>query len=353
MSILVQRAVESITGVPRHRPTSRPASSGAIVHRLFRMWESVAGRRCGDNGSGDTVRIESAAHIDEETGETVIQFFTVESVLAHVEGTVRNFIRGKIPRVSSVSVPMLSTPGFNLPLPAAGYLFAISAPTNNQANLTGFATANPPVVSMTPSGSDTVMMFYALTYSNGSGSTGLTTGASFNSQAATICGTELVINNAGGLGAMSMWYKLSPSATTANATMTISNSQGGGTLCCVVYSGVNQSMTYSGTPTDAYNSVSATGTNGSVSVTTVLNNSYVTGFQQNNGVMIGAGSGATARITDGGGTRVLDSGSAITPAGPFSLNWTNSSVPYGVVAASISPVQPSAPSGSFFLSNFM
>lgn len=297
-----------------------------IVFRFFRILEKIFGRQPG-------IKAESAW-----SNDGAAQFYTLEAALMHIEGCVRKLT---IPSFSRVHIPALSFGNANMQaslVPGMEYLFAISAPTVDDANLTGLAAANPPSVSLTPSGTDRLMLWYMHAYSNGSGQTGSTASATFNtSESATSCGTALTINNAGGLGEMSMWYRVAPTATTANATVSITNSQGGGALKMVIYSGCAQSS-----PINAYNSVSATGTNASLSVTTTVDNSWVTGFQENNGVAVTVGSGCSKRRTDGGGDRVLDSGSAITPAGAFNINWSHSSVPYGVVASAISPATATA-----------
>lgn len=299
------------------------------VYNVFRVYERVFGREHG-------VRPESAC---DSKGNR--QFFTLESFLMYCEGRLRQF---KLPELSyeRVYIPVLSPVGAPSSMVGVPYLLAIGAPTNNQASLTGYAGANPPVVSMTPSGSDTIMMWYTHAFSNGAGQTGVTASATFNtSESATSAGTHLNINNSGGLGQMSIWYRVAPTATTANATVTITNSQGGGALNLVVYSGVDQT-----TPSAGYNTNTTTSANANVNVTTTVANSYVTGFSLNNGVPVTAGTGMTARVTDGGGTRVLDSGNLATTQ-TFNWNVVNSSQPWGAVATALSPVA-STPNSGFF-----
>lgn len=304
------------------------------VYNTFRVLEFLFGRKYG-------VRPESSN--DTETGIT--QFFTLESALMYMEGHVRAL---KLPKIEKVYIPQLAfaTNGF---IPQSTqkipYLFAISAPTKDDANLTSYSQANPPSVSLTPSGSDRLMVWYFSTLSSGGGQYGDITAATFNtSESATDAGTHLVLNNAGGIGEFCIWYRVAPTATTANATCTINNSQGGTNQYIVIYSGVDQT-----TPKNAYGTTSGTGNSVALSITTTVDNSWVTGHTTNNGVSMTVGSGCSARRTSGGGDQVIDSGGAVTPAGAFSLNWSmGGSQPYGAIGIAISPVAATT-SGKNFL----
>jgi hypothetical protein len=319
--------ISFITRRPRYVPKFE--TGPYWVFNVFRVYEQIFGRRYG-------IRCESTS---DDKGN--VQFYTWEAALMYVEGKLRSF---KLPEFSRVHVPAFQMAGVPLSFTKSPYLFAITAPSNNASGLTSFGSGNPSSQSMTPSGTDRVLLWYSMAYSNGGGQYGSTASATFNtSESATSVGAQLVVNNAGGLGSFSAWYRVAPTATTANATVTISNSQSGGALYLAVYSGVDQT-----TPTHGWATASSSGSaNSNVNVTTTVANAYVTGWQNNNGVAVSLGTGMTARVTDGGGVRVQDSGELASPQ-TFNWNAIHSSIPWGCGAFALSPVASASSNSGFF-----
>ena len=167
------------------------------------------------------------------------------------------------------------------------------------------------------------------------------TGVTYNSVAMTKI-TDFGIESTSNVS-MSVWFLINPA--TGSHTLTTTRT---GTASCSVrvisYTGANQSLTYTGTPTDNYATLgdTATATSRALAVTTLANNSWVIGFNRTGlvGYATTPGSGTMSRTTSSASGRICgDSGHDIVTAGSYTMNWTNAGADSNIVISlSLSPV---------------
>ena len=80
---MFKRFIELVTG--HERETIVPEwSSRSITHNLFRKWEVLAGRKAG---------IRAEVSMSKYDGKITRKFYTIEARIAHIEGTIRTFLR--------------------------------------------------------------------------------------------------------------------------------------------------------------------------------------------------------------------------------------------------------------------
>ena len=115
---------------------------------------------------------------------------------------------------------------------------------------------------------------------------------------------------------------------------------------CASYTGVNQSITWTGgSPTDNTAVQSGTGTSVTQSVTTIADNSWVfTCCWEDNGVANTTTTNITIRGTAQIVTQAGDSNAAVTPAGAYSQTWNSDGTSkWGMIQASFSPAVAAGP----------
>lgn len=121
------------------------------------------------------------------------------------------------------------------------------------------------------------------------------------------------------------FYLLNPTSGSNNITVTPPKTSNW-RIQAMCYNGVNQSLTYTGTPTDnfATHTDSSVVTDASITVSTIQNNSWVISMARQTAIgatNIAAGTNTTGRTLTtifGNG----DSGALITPAGSYTNHWT-------------------------------
>jgi len=79
------------------------------------------------------------------------------------------------------------------------------------------------------------------------------------------------------------------------------------------------------------------------SITTTVDNDWISGFAYNDAGGVAAGTNTTVRGTDGAGHYLLDTNAAQTPAGAHSIQMTMSSGHASLVAVALSPDTPTPP----------
>lgn len=183
----------------------------------------------------------------------------------------------------------------------------------------------PATWSHTCSGSNR-MLFVFVSYIN----TGTISGITYNGVALTKIGSQ---NVGGASGATDLWYLVNPSS--GSNTVSVSGS-GSGTngFASSSYTGVVQAS-----PIDSSITKTQTIATFNITTTTIANNCWtISAITAGNN--LSAGTGTVIRTIAGGvaASVIVDSNSAITPAGSTSLQVTSSSTPHGAVMASFAPI---------------
>lgn len=310
---------------------------------LFRAWEWLAWRPFGPNGVGDTIRCESSTEAwQDENGNLHIHrnFYTIEAVVTHIEGTLRNaFSKAFEPRpeLGYISQPVYLTLmilGVKLSLqgdlngmiiPLIGGAIAYDSSSKN------IGTTNSLTVSHTTSGSNRLLITGGVLQDSSRSWSSVT----YNGDATTQIGSNFTYtaNNAPG----QMRYKIAPATGTNNAVFTCSGSiQMRGIVAS--YTGCLQSGVPDGT---------AQGNGGSsFNVTVTLSNCWMVS------VTIGFNNDfdtpGPAYVTPGGALTTLrqfyDDGLALADSngtvstGSIAVEWTGLNSNNGRIAASIAPV---------------
>lgn len=168
------------------------------------------------------------------------------------------------------------------------------------------------------------------------GSSGTCTGVTYNGVAMTKIDSIAAQPNAD----LSLWYLIAPATGSHTVTATASSSVSVMYVTAASYTGANQS----GVP-DSSNKGNGTATSRTVSTTTVLNNCWVVGIGATGAASITASAGMTSRSErDDVSSSVLlaDSNGVKSPAGSYSMTFTNPNDSTGLVIASFAPVQPTS-----------
>lgn len=286
------------------------------VWQIFRAYEYWFGRRSGR-------RFEGGTYIDE-LGRNCWTFGTWENVSVFVEGVVRDFFRGLVPKFEIVRTPQLATTTgqlYNSP-----FRFAIAF---DNAEVV-FASST---LSCVVSGSNGYMFGMV------GASTGTPLTATFNSVSMTVS-TPFNIQSGFWVGGV---YLASPATGTHNFV-----SSGGNDLMrnsIGTYSGVSQSAP------DQYVTNGSTGTSLTVTITTATANCWMFLSATGNNGTATAGTNSTLRAggnISSGISAVLDSNGTITTGG-FSMTVNGfSAQPTGGVAYSFQQVAATVNSGFFF-----
>lgn len=255
------------TGAPRYIPEFE-WSSKSWVHNVFRVYETIFGRRYG-------IRPEVTAY--EHNGRSYQFAHTWEATFALIEWRIREALSWR-PAPFRIYVPILATPQ-GIQLPQHPFLFAIAVDTT----ASGTYGSDPRTWSHTCTGSD--LCLFMATFSFGSGST-----FTYNSTALTVLGGYQYAST---VRYGKLAYLLSPSTGSNTASMTTS---GSGVGVTVSYTGVKQT----GQPDAAINTQTTgtgTGTSLTATVTVTASGSWLMMGTICEGAALTAGTGATLRIT--------------------------------------------------------
>lgn len=186
-------------------------------------------------------------------------------------------------------------------------------------------------ISHTITGSDTIL-FTGIHNQNASGFSTLTyNGVSFSSN---------LLKNRLTTVEIALYY-IYASAGTANLVVTRAATGGYMMVMGASYSGVNQSMTWTGgSPSDATNSGNGSGTSFNATVTSVTDNSWAIAMAEFDNAGISAGAGSTQRkslIPGYLAWGIYDPNAAKTPAGSISMTINGTSGGYQYCIATFSP----------------
>ena len=132
-----------------------------------------------------------------------------------------------------------------------------------------------------------------------------------------------------------LFYLLNPASGANDIVASFTESSAHAQIFASSYTGVNQ------TAIDAQNKNTGTGTTSvTVSITTVADNCWlVGGGAYESG--ISAGANTVIRQHESLGSGIIDSDGAKSPPGSYSLNLTQNSGNFGIVAVSLAPIIPS------------
>lgn len=145
--LLLCRIVATFTGT-RYFPEIKWAKK-CWTHNVFRAWEWLVGRKYG-------VRCEVSAY--EENGRTVIEFHTLEAVIAHVESAIRGLMPKLIP--DRVYFPRLATPqGISF---QSGVFMAVAYDSGGLTATNGLSTT----INFTITGSGIMLVSFPFVNSN-------------------------------------------------------------------------------------------------------------------------------------------------------------------------------------------
>lgn len=341
-SMKIKDLLPNIVATITHRPRQEIVpgrdfewSSKSFVHGIFRAFEVIFGRAYGKNGVGDTIRPYMANTLFRVDGEErmLYRFYCWEAVFAHTEGLVRQFFTLPGFNIKFVPVVQLASP-MGIAMPPI-FSFAIALDTSADG---GSTAGTSKTWNSTVTGANTVIFICPII-----GVLDLITTVSQNAVALT----QINKTQRGGTSRfLYTYYLVNPASgtTTSSVSVTAGGIDGTGS---VSYTGVNQSMTYTGTPTDnsqVNNSASATSI--TVTLNTVADNSWIVGTYCDGGGGTPTGGTATTirQIMAGTSDAIVDSGGAKTPAGSYSLivNTNNGSQAIGIVAATFSPAVASS-----------
>lgn len=282
--------------------------SKSWVYNLFRVYQIFFWREIG-------IRPEAMTSAKKIKGEIVIyrEFYTVEALLVHAEGVVRDFFTKPKFAFRFVPVYELQLAGFAQSRLPRIFCFAIAFDVLSR-NSTGDGDTNL-TVSHTVTGTDPIFFgcFFVQNASN------TMTAASYNS----VSLTELVFE-VGSVAAntVAVWGLGNPATGANTFSGTRSSSSGGFAINGVSYSGAHPT----GIPdaTGVYDNSSTT--SAALAITSVADNCWQIGMYRNDqaafsSVTNGTGRGSFTSQSDG----VADDG-PISPAGSNTVtaNWTGS-----------------------------
>lgn len=303
-----------ITRHPRYKVPNLSWDRNLLTPNIFRLFEFIFWKRCGPNGVGDTIKKESSAQFRFKGNELTVayRFYTLEAVLAHFEGLVRNYFTLPKFRFEFVQMPQWAVAnGPTTGLPIFSFAIAFDAKNNGIQNTGGLTMT----ISQTCTGSN-LLLLCGYSQDQTAGSPTIDS-ATYNSVAMTKLDevVSFVVNIVG------VFYKVGPSTGTNNLVVTRSagtNTLEGG---CASYSGVSQS----GFP-DAHNTNTGVKTD---TITTVADNCWVTvvAFNDTGGALSGVTNLALRQAFPDNNRGLLDSNAALTPAGAKTITWTYAGSP--------------------------
>lgn len=320
----------TITRHPRYRVQGLEFDQNLVTANIFRLWELLFGRRHG-------VRPEAScfAFKDEKGRQTVVRrFYTVEAIVVHIESLVRNLF--KLPKFSFVEIPQFAFSGMDTPLIPPIFSFAI-AWDSGSPNSSFSASATSVSYSITTSGSNRYLLI------------GSKVTPAIVSVVRSGDSVVLVDHATSGSRECYLHYVIAPvtSATNVVCTQSPTDQIGSGATS---YTGVDQNAP------EATNKVSqsaTSGTDATLSITTITANAWAAGFIGTNNNYISTDAGTNVRINGYGASArnfMVDSGVVASPAStPLGVTIdTDPGNTWGIILVSLKPVSAAVANGGFF-----
>lgn len=336
--------VSKVTGQTRYHPELYELNgklnwtNKILVANIFRASEWLFGREYGIRAENS-----SSAWSENEKIYAVYRFYTLESVVVHIEVMIRYYLSTVYKWLLGLSqepFAPLPRPVF-LTLQVFGAILAIKTSTHLLPLFVGaiafddasgdFTTATSLTISHTCTGSNLVLGGPSAVYDLGDAGDDNVTGETYNAVALTRVNTSQTGNNRG-----YMYILVNPATGAHDYVISASESSilfGSAQS----YSGCSQT----GQP-NAQNAQSAVATNLTVSVTTTADNCWLVSSTRNNqgGTSPVAGTNTTSRF-DMSGFGAGDSNGANTPPGSFGQAWTTNGVPSsGNITVCVMAIKP-------------
>ena len=317
----------TITGKPRYFP--EVTWSYFWTHNVFRVYESIFGRRIG-------IKPEMSTWVGRDENGHIKTFYachSFESVIALTEAKVRETLHDlrsfKVNLPYRIYIPALQTTnGFTLN--TSPYLFAIAYDAPAGVPTATASTPSPTSASVTCTGSNLVLFS---THTGNQGPTTTLTSVVRNSISSSQVG---VIKDNIGTGVNTyLMYQFNPSTGAYNLTVTMSSSYG--IVGATSYSGVDTSA-LDGSSTTTY----TTTTSFSQNITVTASNCWVVATSRLASGATPSGSGGSAirinpEVTYTGGGSMWDSNGTVG-TGTVTITVTSASQYWGGgVAASFAP----------------
>lgn len=329
-----------ITGRERHFPVVE-WSDRLWSYNAFRVLEQIFGRAYGKNGIGDTIRAEQSVSAEMIDGVLYVerQFFTLEAVIGHAEGIVRTYLAKAFeprPEFGFMPQPVYLT------LCVLGLKLSLSGDMNGfLAPFIGMAIAYDN--SSTGGNTSSATLTFALTVGGGSnralcsgftankGSLPSITGVTYAGNAMTASANSPKLLPVDTSVRVYFYYQLNPTTGANNEVITFAATTDETRANAVAYSGVGSF------PQDT--SINGTGTSGTLTMTTTVDNSWLVGvFRNNNDGNGSAGASTTRRSFVSGQNGFYDSNGAKTPVGSYSIISTwGGSAEYAGIGMSMAP----------------
>lgn len=331
MRNILATIVATITGHPRYFPVAGRDfewCEKAFVHNVFRVFELIFGAYAGIKPSMSTTFLEK----EDGTVEVFYEFFTLEVVLAHVEGIIRQFFAIKKLGFKFVPLPALVTTNGSVRKPIIAWAIAFD---NNADNSVGSGTATVSF-NHTVAGSNTLMVA-GVQAGSGVAGTGSVTAKTYNSVGMTATSSSPAGDDD---GTLNFFYLVAPTTGTNSASFTRSIAVDGLFGNTVSYTGMAQT----GQP-DSSNSATNTGTSLACSNTVVGTGCWLVGTYRNGATGTpNSLSGGVLRGTATSG-RIGDS-NATVGTGSQSMTWgaASSGLTY-IIQSSFAPAVDASQQG--------
>lgn len=306
-------------------------SNKSVIYNVYRLYEMIFGRSHG-------IRLEAYTSVVRDKGrvKVVRQFYTVESLLVHLECALYDRVRNlRLPRVKiEVCIPALSVSGFPIQNLGTGVLFAIAFDAASSADLG--TTGTSLTFSHTCTGSNlTLTCGSAIGNSTSSGNG--TSSITYNSVGLTSA-ASVGLNNDNRFND-SLWYLANPAIGANNVVITSLLSSSTITGGAISLSGTAVSPA-GNTATNFGNSSTP-----SVSITTGTANSWVVNAIVLNNTVAGANPSATGtnqtsryqQTEAAGGRAICGSTQTTTTTGSYTSSWSINITAWGSVALEIKP----------------
>ena len=337
------RIAEFITRHPRYHPENEELngkihwSNKVWISNIFRAYEWLFGRGYG-------IRKEVSSGVKIINGKIIVQyhFYTLESLLAHIEVTIRSYFRLLGQAIKSlITFKLDSSIDYRPAIITFGILgliihfetsskffplfgLAIAFDASSFGNVNGTSVT----YSHTVTGSN--MIILVGTGDEAGDNSNHVTGITYNAVSMTQIGVQ--VNADTSLNYRCYLHDLVNPTTGANNVIVSANQTINIRSESVSYSGALQS----GQP-DASGKASSVTTDLSVSVTVVASGCWIVSFGHAVGVTPTAGSGITSRNSSANNARIGDSNGTVS-TGSNTVHWTNgASVGIAGISASIAP----------------
>lgn len=292
----------AITGHPREKAGvdfEIEWSGQSWVHNIFRIYESVFGRRAG-------IRAELSSAIDNE-GNVTYYYHSYEAMFALFEQKIREALKFKLTLPYKIVFPQLALIGGGpMQMKMSPYLFAIAFDASSSVNVSSSTSGQ----SWAHTCTGTNRLLFTGTFARTSEHT--LTGVTYNSSSLTAIDSQQGYLNTDTIYTR---YMVAPSTGSNNIATTYSAAGYGGSVA-TSYTGMKQSGQPEATVKDAGDGSS---NNFSLTVTTTAADAWIIGVWQPADGTCSAGSNTTMRISDN--DQIGDGGPFATP-GSNTINMT-------------------------------